>query len=701
MKFCFGPMSKNVVDTIIKYSIGNNSNDIVFIPSRRQIEHNGGYSNNWNTKEFVEYVKKNNKKILIERDHAGPGQGLYDDDGFVSLKEDALYMDIIHIDPWKKYSEITQGIEWTVNMINYCYDINPNLYYEIGTEENIRPFTVEELEYIIVNLKNMLKPEIFEKIKYLVIQCGTKLLEKSNIGLFDEYKLKQMIELSQKYNMIAKEHNGDWVELSLIKNKEKLGLTCINIAPELGEIESKVILNNVKNNIEDYEKIYNLCIESGKWKKWVSNDFDYINRKDDIILICCHYIFNEPSFIEIKNKYLEIDSEIQKTIYDKLLDLYDIYKIRSKCIFCDNDKLDLFFENDYNTSLSLAMYKNVNENGYFMPYNIQLCKNCSSLQNKYIGNLELVYNVNHVDDYGITKNKKHTLLSDFILENKNINGIVEVGSCNGVLAENILQTLNNTHYTIIEPSFTGNRTNLNIIEDYFENVNLLDIKSNTIIMSDVFEHFYNPRSILEQIQKQSNIQYIYLSHPDFDYSIKNNILTNLNSEHTFLIKHNFLFALFENYGFKLKRRYDFYNFSLFLEFEKKMDIILTKPLINNNLEYDGKQYFNNLISIVKNINKFIQLNSTKQFYIWPCSIHSVTLLNLGLEYKNICGILDNSPNKIGKYLYGYNLLCSSFNDTLNIKDENIIVIISGAGSYIKELDLQNTLVTIKFLEDFS
>jgi hypothetical protein len=508
-----------------------------------------------------------------------------------------------------------------------------------------------------------------------------------------------MIELSQKYNMIAKEHNGDWVDLNVIKLKEKYGLKCINIAPELGEIESKVILNNIKNNIEDYELIYNLCIESGKWKKWVSSDFDYINRKDDIILICCHYIFNEPKFIEIKNKYNGIDSEIQNSIYNKLLDLYDIYKIRTNCIFCNNDKLDLFFENDYKSSFSLGMYKNINENSYFMPYNIQICKNCSSLQNKYIGNLELVYNVNHVDDYGTTKTKKHTLLRNFIVENKYINGIIEVGSCNGVLAEQILENINST-YTIIEPSFTGNRTNLNIIEDYFENINLRDFKSNTIIMSDVFEHFYNPRTILEQIQKESNIQYIYLSHPDFDYSVKNNILINLNCEHTFLIEHNFLFALFEKYGFKLKRRYDYENSWLFLEFERTQQHLINQHLFNHNLLNNATDFFNTLINKVKNINTFIQDNPNKKVYIWPCSVHSVTLLTLGLEYKNIRGILDNSPNKIGKYLYGYNLLCSSFNDILNSKDENIIVIISGAGSYIKELDLTNTMVTIKFLEDF-
>ena len=449
MKFCYGPMSKNVVDTIIDFSLKNPTNEVSFIPSRRQIEHNGGYVNSWKTSEFVQYVKDKNNKIIIERDHGGPNQGLTDDDGFESLTEDAKYMDIIHIDPWKKYNDINEGIEYTIKMINHCHTINPLVLYEIATEEAIRPFSVEDLEYIITQLKQKLTSEVFNKIKYLVIQCGTKLKEGINTGCFDEDKLKEMLNLAKKYNMIAKEHNGDWVDTDIIKQKELLGLTTINIAPMLGEIESRVVLGYIKQNQEDYDTIYNLCIDSGKWKKWVSDDFDYINKKDEIILISGHYVFSDPKFIEIKEKYVGIDSEVHSKIYGKLLDLYGIQSVRKNCIFCNHDDFELLFETDnFKSSLSLGLYKNINEKSYFMPYEVQICKKCNSVQNKYIGNLSIVYDVNHIDDYGTTKSKKHRLFSEFITQNKNINGIIEVGSCNGVLANLILERIT-TEYNII------------------------------------------------------------------------------------------------------------------------------------------------------------------------------------------------------------------------------------------------------------
>jgi hypothetical protein len=149
MNFCFGPMTKNVVDTIIQFSLENPDRKYSFIPSRRQIEYNGGYVNHWNTEDFTKYIKEKNNKIIIERDHGGPNQGLLEDDGFESLTEDAKILDIIHIDPWKKYYHIDEGITSTVKMINHCNSINPNLLYEICTEEAIRPFSVEEIDYIV------------------------------------------------------------------------------------------------------------------------------------------------------------------------------------------------------------------------------------------------------------------------------------------------------------------------------------------------------------------------------------------------------------------------------------------------------------------------------------------------------------------------------------------------------------------------
>jgi hypothetical protein len=697
-------MSKNVVDTIIQFSLQHPEREYTFIPSRRQIEHDGGYVNKWNTEDFVKYVKSNNSRITIERDHGGPNQGLIEDDGMESMTYDAKLLDIIHIDPWKRYTNIDEGIAYTIKMMNHCHEINPNVFYEICTEEAIRPFSVDEIEYVVLKLRESLSETIFNKIKYLVIQCGTRLLERQNTGEFDENKLISMLDLAKKYNMIAKEHNGDWVSLSTIQRKYEIGLTCINIAPEFGEIESRVILNRIKqSSSEDYECLYKICLESGKWRKWVSSDFDYENNKDDIILTCGHYNFTNHEFLKIKEKYPNIDTEIHDSIYDKLLELYGfdkIYSVRKSCIFCNNTDLELLFNHsNYKQSLSLSVYDEIKDNPHFMPYNVQICKLCNSFQNKYIGNLSIIYGNNHVDNYGTTKTKKHTLLTSFITENTNIHGIIEIGSCNGILARNILETVN-TPYTIIEPSYTGNKEGIHVIETYFENVDLINIDSNTIVMSDVFEHFYNPTEILCKIRDSKNIQFVYLSHPDFDYSIKKYMLTNLNCEHTFLIQHDFLFQLFKKYGFQLKKRYDYENYSLFLEFERIETVfrVIDMPIINNTLYHDAKLYFKSIMTIVDNMNKYINENPSKKIYIWPTSVHSITLFTCGLQHYKLSGILDNSPNKIGKYLYGYNLQCSSFNDAINNNDPNTFIIISGAGNYIKELELNHS--NIKYLEDF-
>ena len=44
-------------------------------------------------------------------------------------------MDVIHIDPWKKYQDYESGLNETIKALNYCYNENPNLYFEIATEE--------------------------------------------------------------------------------------------------------------------------------------------------------------------------------------------------------------------------------------------------------------------------------------------------------------------------------------------------------------------------------------------------------------------------------------------------------------------------------------------------------------------------------------------------------------------------------------
>ena len=85
-------MSKNIVDSICEID----STKFGFAVTRRQVDYDNGYVNKWNTKNFYEYVKSKNSKIVLERDHGGPLQGTRVDNGLDSYKDDLNYFDIIH-----------------------------------------------------------------------------------------------------------------------------------------------------------------------------------------------------------------------------------------------------------------------------------------------------------------------------------------------------------------------------------------------------------------------------------------------------------------------------------------------------------------------------------------------------------------------------------------------------------------------------
>ena len=311
-KFYIGPMSKNVVDAIIEFT-EETGNKIGFIPSRRQVEYNGGYVNNWTTEEFSKYV---NGRVLIERDHGGAGQGYVEDDGVGSFQADAEYLDIIHIDPWKKYPELNVGIEETLHNMNMIYDINPKVLFEVGTEEAIRKFTPNELNEL---LKAASEFDFFDNIKYAVVQSGVglDLGKRVNTGNFDLDRLKEFIDVCKYWNVLSKEHNGDYLTNEDIKVRFEAGLDSLNIAPEFGQLETLCYLEHM-DDIEDY---YKICHDSKRWEKWVGDDFVPEKNKKELIKICGHYVLSDKKFLDIKPN---IDITIKSEIKNKLGDLFNV-----------------------------------------------------------------------------------------------------------------------------------------------------------------------------------------------------------------------------------------------------------------------------------------------------------------------------------------------------------------------------------------
>ncbi len=309
MKYFIGPMSKNVVDAIIEFN-----DNIGFIPSRRQVDYNGGYVNNWTTREFATYV---NGRVPIERDHGGIGQGYKYDGGLQSFIHDSIYFDIIHIDPWKVHQDYNTGLQETINNINFIYLRNPNVKFEVGTEESIRRFEEHELQNLLRRLESELMPRIFDNIEYAVVQSGVglDLGKQTNTGTFDPDRLEKMVSICKKFGKKSKEHNGDYLSNKEYKDRFDLGLDSINIAPEFGQLETLCYLDEMGDDIEDY---YQICYDSKRWEKWVDDDFVPEDNKKELIKICGHYVFSDKKFLDIKPS---IDNEIKSVIINKLKEL--------------------------------------------------------------------------------------------------------------------------------------------------------------------------------------------------------------------------------------------------------------------------------------------------------------------------------------------------------------------------------------------
>lgn len=363
-----------------------------------------------------------------------------------------------------------------------------------------------------------------------------------------------------------------------------------------------------------------------------------------------------------------------------------IYTIRNTCCFCENTHFEVLFENDRNIPISYNMTDILLDNYIEIPFNIIKCLNCKTFQNKYLGNLNLVYG-RYVNPVGNIHQKMKEHYCKFICANKNITGFIDIGAGNGDLSEKILNT-NKLPYYIIDPYYSGNTCDRIIISNFLEDIpSLHHFSANTIITSHLFEHLYNPLAfITKAIHNQ--IKYIYICIPDFENSLKKESFCNtLNIEHTFYIENQFLEDIFKKHGYTCNKRSEFLNHSIMFEFEYNGLPVSLNP-VNQTSDTDIPMYIDTLINRTTDINKIIDEHYGQyKIYLWPSSAHSLYLCYYGLKYHKIDYLLDNSSDKINKYFYGYNIKCIAMNDIINTTEKSLLIL--HGGCFNKEIKITN------------
>ena len=332
-----GPMSKNCVDATIELA-EEYQTPLMLIASRRQIDSEnfgGGYVENWTTRDFSDYVleRDKNKYICLARDHGGPwqnesekSQNMNLEDAMQSAKEsykadiDADFQ-ILHIDPSidiHNQPTTDQILDRVYELYDFCWTYaqqnKKDIIFEIGTEEQSGSNnSKEELEYILDSMKKFCNSNSFPFPSFIVIQAGTRVMETKNVGSFDspvrienelppEILIPQMIDICDKYQILMKEHNTDYLSTQSLTWQPRLGIHAANVAPEFGVAETKAFIYQLENagHIDLLDRFLQLSYNSNKWNKWMLKNS--LATDKDRAIIAGHYVFSSEEFILIKQE---------------------------------------------------------------------------------------------------------------------------------------------------------------------------------------------------------------------------------------------------------------------------------------------------------------------------------------------------------------------------------------------------------------
>lgn len=322
-----GPMSLEIINSIDSFS-KKQKKKIMLISSRNQIECEklgGGYVNNFSTEIFSRYIKsKKNKFLVMCRDHGGP----FKKDGkHKNLKEEIDNSKISYANDIKNDFKIIHidtsacgrmKYEIAKELIDFCDEIakkyNKKINYEFGCEEH----------GVLTNFKKFNDDvKFFSKIKnrqYIVCQTGSLVKSIFQVGQFDIDTVKKMKKIVEQKGILLKEHNCDYLNPQQISLRKHYGINAINVAPELGVIQTNLFYNLAKKFAlnKEINKFIKSTLAKGKWRKWL-----YYNENNLIkFFSSAHYNFMSDEYFDLNykiSKRTNIQLLLNKNIENNLL----------------------------------------------------------------------------------------------------------------------------------------------------------------------------------------------------------------------------------------------------------------------------------------------------------------------------------------------------------------------------------------------
>lgn len=354
--------------------------------------------------------------------------------------------------------------------------------------------------------------------------------------------------------------------------------------------------------------------------------------------------------------------------------------IREKCVICSSGNLSESFRME-----NMPVFMGVTEfptEGIKSDMIFMECENCKTIQLGKLIDPNILYSYNHnVETVGKLWNQHYPSFLKFMGNSLDSKTILEIGDPSAKIA-NLTDKFKKWYIVEKNPALESN-DRLIFIEKFFDDDFQIDEKIDVIVNSHLFEHLFNPKEFL--LKCNSLLVEggdIFISTPDFKHFMDGDFLPNsiLQFEHTFYFDLSHIKYLCSITGFDLVDFFLYENHSIFLHL-KKSDSKKDYELPSDKISDKFLQKYHTLKQNISSINKVIE--NKENVYLYGAHITSQSFIFNGLNLDNICGLLDGSNAKVGKYLYGTNL--KTYSPEVISDMESVTVICSNMGIYTNEI----------------
>jgi len=304
-------MSFRINDILARYA-KEYQRPLMFIASRNQVDATSGYV--MTTAELANQINPlRSDYLMLCRDHCGPY--FLDAEKSLSARQAVEAtkktiagdiengFDLIHIDT----SRCEQPYQIADELFSFCLFLNPKIRFEFGTEENVGVAAGIKKYQEDVKFASQ-----FPNMEFVVAQTGSLTMEDRQVGSFDVAMVRKLVGYAEAAGVKLKEHNADYLSAEQILLRKQAGVHACNIAPQLGVIQTKTVLDLADRYGVDASHFKQTILDSGKWKKWI------IDGNDDVkIAVAGHYCFNSPVYSNLEEKltnFCNVNSAVEQNI---------------------------------------------------------------------------------------------------------------------------------------------------------------------------------------------------------------------------------------------------------------------------------------------------------------------------------------------------------------------------------------------------